>query len=198
MAVRVNKVTAYVGERYELSIVTLYRTNTKLAEITNTQLGVPNIEDTDVERSTYQQYLKDLTIHLLEQGGIDGFYWDPKKVEEKPDDGQVIRKFTASQFRSEAISRLSAQMDAIAADTNMTYKINEYTTEEVTVDDRYKDGKVKFGSTVITMTCTMDKSEVVQVKAEIRSGQICKPKVFTTQDGTTHSLNITTLTRLLK
>lgn len=198
MPTRVNKVTVWIGEDTEPAIITLHRTNTKLAEITNRQLEVPDLCDAGVDRNTYQQYLKDLTIHLLEQGGIEGFYWEPKKVEEAPDGGQVIRKFTKSEFRTEAINRLSAQLDAMIEDTNVTYKINKFKGDEVEVTDRYKDGKVKYGTTIIFATIEMDKSIEVQITAEIRSGQICKPKTFTTSDGQKHQLNITTLTRLLK
>lgn len=198
MAIRVNKVTASIEDEYSPGIVTLYRTNTKLAEITNDQLGVPDMFDAKVDKPTYLQYLKDLTIHLLEQGGIEGFYWEPKKVEQSPDGGQVVRKFTASQFREEAIKRLSAQMDAMVEDTNVTYKISQYKEDGVNVTDRYKDGKVKYGSTIITATVGVDKPIEIQIVAEIRSGQICKPKTFTTSDGQKHQLNITTLNKLTR
>ena len=195
---RVNKVTVYIGERFEPSIITLYRTNTKLAEITNEQLEIPDFHESKVDRNTYQQYCKDVVINLLENGGIEGFYWEPKHVEDNPDGGQAVRKFNTSTFRSEAVSRLSAIMDAMIDGTDITYEINKFKDDGVEVKERYKDMNVKYGSTDITMTATGKKSEAVKVTVELRSGQMCKPKIFTMSDGTTKQLNITTLNRMLR
>lgn len=193
--IRVNKVTVYVSNTYDQSIITLYKTNTKLAEITNRQLDIPDFHKANVDRNTYQQYCKDVVINLLENNGIEGFYWEAKQDN---NDGQA-RKFSSSTFRAEAISRLITIMDMIVEDTDMTYEIHRFKNDEVEIRERYKDMSIKYGSTLIMMTVSkLTKSETVEIIVELKSGQMCKPKTFKMSDGSINQLNVTTLNRILK
>lgn len=196
--VRVNKVTVYIGERYEPTIITLYRTNTKLVELTNDQLEIPNIEDSKVDRQTYQQYCKDVVINLLENDGIEGYYYEPKQKAVTSTGEQVVRKFNSSTLRSEAINRLRMLLDNMIDGTNITYEINQFKDDGVDIKDRYKDMNIKFGTTQITIVLKGNKTEIVTVTVAVKSGQMCKPKEFTMTDGSIKQLNITTIQKILK
>lgn len=169
----------------------MYRTNSKLVEIDSNDLGIPLMCDVpEVGKIKYQQYCKDTAIHLLEQGGIEGYYWEPKKKQEVVDGKAVVRKFNKSTFRQEAINRLSNML----ADIGTEFTINQYVDEEVTVDGLYKDGNIKYGSTIITAKIN---STIIKVKFELRSGQMCKPKQFQV-DNVTYAFNTTNINKLVK
>lgn len=190
--IRVNRVTVYIGESYEPAIISMYRTNTKLAEITSDQLEIPMMSEVpEVGKAKYQQYCKDMVIHLLEQGGIEGYYWEPKKAQVDASGKEIVRKFNRSTFRSEAANRLSVMLDQM----EVQYSINQYADDTVDITDKYKDGNIKFGSTNITVK--IGQYNII-VPFELRSGQMCKPKTFNMQDGTTHSFNTTNIRKLLK
>ena len=193
---RVNKVTVYVGtEVGERSVITLYRTNSKLAEITNNKLDIPDFIDADVDKNTYQAYCKEVVINLLENGGIEGYHWEPKQTES---DTTTVRKFDSSTFRTEAISRVVEILDSLTADTDITHDVIKFRDDGVDITDRYKDKNIKFGSTNVTVNIKRyDTTIQATIAVEIRSGQMCKPKIFTI-DGIQHQLNITTLTRMFK
>lgn len=187
--VRVNRVSVSIGDEYDPAIISLYRTNTKLAEITSEQLEIPLMcEVPDVSKVKYQQYCKDLVIHLLERGGIQGYYWEPKKVQTDADGKELVRKFNKSAFRQEAMNRLSAMLDQM----EIQYKINQYADDTVDVTEKYKDGNIKYGTTNIIVTVGQHN---ITVPFELKSGQMCKPKTFVL-DSTTYSLNTTNIKKL--
>ena len=184
--------TVCIGEDYEPAIISMYRTNTKLVEIDSDQLEIPRMCDIpEVGKIKYQQYCKDLVIHLLEHGGIEGYYWEPKKAQVDADGKEIVRKFSRSTFRSEAINRLSAMLDQM----EVQYTINQFADDSVEITDKYKDGNIKFGTTNIVVKVGQHS---ISVPFELKSGQMCKPKIFNMQDGTTHSLNTTNIHKLLK
>lgn len=193
---RVNKVTVYVGtERGDNSTITLYRTNSKLAEITNDKLGIPDFTDADVDKNTYQAYCKEVVINLLENDGIEGFHWEPKQTES---DTTTVRKFNSGALRAEAVSRVGEILDNIVGNTDITYEIIKFKDDGVNVADRYKDMNIKFGSTnVIVSLKKSDTTIQAVITIELRSGQMCKPKTFTI-DGIQHQLNVTTLIKIFK
>lgn len=196
--IRVNRLTVYVDtNRGEPSFITLYRTNTRLAEISNRDIKIPDFSESDVDKDTYRSYCRDVVTNLLENGGIEDFYWEPKHTD--TEDTGVVRKFSPNTFRQAAISKVKEILDQMLVDTGITYTINEYKDSDVDVKERYKDLNVKFGSTNIVIDLKMsDKPIQIVVMVELRSGQMCKPKTFTMNDGSSKQLNITTITKLYK
>lgn len=190
---RVNRIAVYVGDRHDKSIITLYRTNTRLVELTNDMVGIPDIHESGVDRNTYMQYCKDVIINLLENGGIEGFHWEPKKIERGNNGEPITHKFNSGAFRSEAVSRVSAIMDELVDGSDIKYRIDMFADDTVDIKERYKDMNVKYGSTIITVNIG---GGSIKIPIEIRSGQICKPKSFIDAGGNTKQLNITTIRRI--
>lgn len=187
--IRINRVTVNMGEDFEPAVISMYRTNTKLIEIDNTQIGIPMLCDVpEVGKVKYQQYCKDTAIHLLEQGGIEGYYWEPKKKQVTADGKEIVRKFNKSTFRQEAANRLSAMLE----DIGVQFTVNQYTDDTIEVQDRYKDGNIKYGWTIIAAKIS---STTIKVKFELRSGQMCKPKQFMVDDQV-YSFNTTNIGKL--
>lgn len=196
---RVNRVTVNVGtEHGDCTIITLYRTNTKLAEITSNKLEIPDFVTSGVDKNTYQSYCKEVIINLLENEGVEGFHWEPKQV--TSDTTEVItRKFSSSTFRAEAISRVKEILGVMLDGTDVSYNIIEYRNDDVDVKERYKDMNIKFGSTNIVLDLDkLGNTIKITITVELRSGQMCKPKTFQLSDGSEHHLNVTTITRMFK
>lgn len=190
--IRINRVTVNISDdEYEPAIISMYRTNTKLVEINSDQLGIPTMSEVpEVGKIKYQQYCKDTVIHLLEQGGIEGYYWDPKKPQIGEDGKKIVSKFNSSSFRQEAVNRLTALLDQM----NVQYTINQYVYDTVEITEKYKDNNIKFGSTEIYVK--VGQAQIL-VKFELRSGQMCKPKTFS-HDGQVYTFNTTNIHKLLK
>lgn len=181
---KVNKVTVAIDE--DEARITLYKTNTKLAEFSNYDIDVPPFDISGAANKTvYQSYCKDLVINLLQNGCIDGYYYEEKQ---KSEDTTVGRKFGTGEFGTAIRSKLVEILDTM----EIQYKIRDGEPE---VTERYKgDRMVKNGS--ITFDVEIDGIHI-SVLGEIKSGQICKPKHYTF-GGTTYTLNETNLKRLVK
>jgi len=192
---RVNRVTVYVGvEHGETSLITLCKNNQKLAEILNADIEVPNFSDSCTEnKNTYQSYCKDLVINLLQNGGIEDFYYEEK---EHTDDNEV-RKYGTSTFKIAALNRLNEQLEAMLEGKGIGVVMNQYANEpEIT--ERYKDGNVKFGYVDAVVNIEDEKRRMdITIRCEIKSGQICKPKKFELNNEE-YPLNATSIARLLK
>lgn len=187
--IRINKVTVNIGDDYDPATISLYRTNTKLAEITSDMLDIPLLCDVpEVGKVKYQQYCKDMVINLLENGGIEGYYWEPKKEQVSEDGKPIVRKFNKSAFRQEAVNKLSAILEQMG----VKFTINQFADDTVEVTEKYKDGNIKYGSTVIQAKVN---STTIKVLFELRSGQMCKPKQYQV-DNQTYALNTTNINKL--
>ncbi len=193
--IRINRVAVNIGiEPGDLTIISLYRTNTKLVEITNNVLDIPDFIESDTDRNTYQSYCKDVVVNLLENGGIEGYYWEPKA---QGDESQT-KKYDRSTFRNESIAKVCEILDAIIDGTEIKYEVNKFKGDDVNVTDKYKDMHIKYGDTDVIVTITNNgKTIQVTIKCEIRSGQLCKPKTFTANQQQ-YQLNYTTIVRLMK
>jgi hypothetical protein len=188
---RVNRVTTQIGvEAGETTLITLYKNNIRLAEVTNRDIDVPDFFVSGVDnRNTYQSYCKDVVINLLQNEGIEGYYYEAKA--ETPD--HEVRKYTSGTVNSKISEYISSILVDMTVDTDIKYKINEFNDDPI-VTERYKDGSIKFCTTKIK--AQINNISII-IEAEIRSGQMCKPKKFTC--GTDeYQFNITSLHRLVK
>ena len=84
------------------------------------------------------------------------------------------------------------------ADTGITHDIITFKDDDVEIRERYKDMNIKYGSTNIVVNLNSGGRQIqIVVQSEIRSGQLCKPKMFTINNEP-RQLNITTVTKLYK
>jgi len=168
---RVNKITAtFSGDKV---IITLYKTNTKLGSITNEDMQIPNIQDTKItNKNAYMEYCKDVAKNLLMNGGIPGLYY-----EENPDE-PTCQSSSPKKFDKPTFLNISTQMV-----TDMLTQMGiDYTLVDksdgigyVTITEAYKDQYIKYGSTLISVDIG---GHTIDIVVEIRSGQLCKPKIF--------------------
>ena len=77
---RVDKVTVLIGDDDDCAKISLYRNNEKLGETDTDVLHIPTYDQSGLPNKViYQNYCKDYMINLLNNGGVDGFYYEPKQ-----------------------------------------------------------------------------------------------------------------------
>lgn len=191
---RVNRVAVLLTENG--AVVSLYRTNTKLGEVSNLDLGIPNYKHSNMpNKMVYMNYCRDFMINLLENGGVEGYYYEAKQTVEG--DGKP-KKYDKSTFTSGAYSTLTKTMDSILdSSTHIKYDIMQNDTQ-VEVTEKYKDNYVKYAKADFSVSLESgDKCEVIIVPVHMKSGQMCKPKMLV-HDGIERSLNMTTINNILR
>lgn len=186
--IRVNKVSVLVED--DMARISLYRTNTKVAEFWNNDIEVPDFSLTDVNKTVYQQYCRDVTINLLQNGGIEGLYY-----EEKKSDPEAVKKFGTSDFISTTRKMISDTFHEIFEDTYDDHIFDiKGGSDNLEVTERYKDGNIKFAE--IWYDVTIDTTKL-QILAEIKSGQMCKIKTMRYNDAEM-SINASNIRRIMK
>lgn len=191
---RVNRVAVLLNG--DGAIVSLYRTNTKLGEVSNEDLAIPNFKQSNMpNKMVYMNYCRDFMINLLENGGVEGFYYEPKQTTE--DDGKP-KKYDKGTFESGAYDMLTRVMDGILnSSAHIKYEIMKYDTQ-VEVTEKYKDNYVKYAKADFSVSLEAgDKCEVIIVPVHMKSGQMCKPKMLV-HDGIERSLNMTTINSIMR
>lgn len=191
---RVNRVAVLLNG--DGAIVSLYRTNTKLGEVSNEDLAIPNFKQSNMpNKMVYMNYCRDFMINLLENGGVEGFYYEPKQTVEG--DGKP-KKYDKGTFESGAYDMLTRVMDGIlGSSTHIKYEIMRYDTQ-VEVTEKYKDNYVKYARADFSVSIESgDKCEVIIVPVHMKSGQMCKPKTVV-HDGIERSLNMTTISNIMR
>jgi hypothetical protein len=177
-------------------VVSLYRTNTKLGEVSNADLAIPNFKDSNMpNKMVYMNYCRDFMINLLENGGVEGFYYEAKQTVE--DNGKP-KKYDKVTFQTEAYNVLTRVMDNILAScTHIKYEVMRNDTQ-VEVTEKYKDNYAKYAKADFSISLEAgEKCEVIIVPVYMKSGQICKPKIII-HDGVERSLNMTTINNILR
>lgn len=191
---RVNRVAVLLNG--DGAIVSLYRTNTKLGEVTNEDLAIPNFKQSNMpNKMVYMNYCRDFMINLLENGGVDGYYYEAKQTTD--DDGKP-KKYDKSTFESGAHDMLARTLDSILNNNaNIKYEIMKYDTQ-VEVTEKYKDNYVKYAKADFSVSLVVgDKCEVIIIPVHMKSGQMCKPKNII-YDGIERSFNMTTINNIMK
>lgn len=188
---RVNHIAVNVGNC--ITDISLYRTNQKLGELTNRDLDIPAFEDCGLDnKMLYANFCRDFVIHLLNRGGIDGFYYEAKQ--EVTDD--TPRRFDNSNLMKTATDTVTRILTEMLEGTQA--KLQSCTIAQVDVQDRYKDKYIRNGK--VDVICNLkypDKYDLqLTIPVEIKSGQLCKPKEMHTPTET-YKLNITNIKMLL-
>lgn len=191
---RVNRVAVLLNG--DGAIVSLYRTNTKLGEVTNEDLAIPNFKQSNMpNKMVYMNYCRDFMINLLENGGVEGYYYEAKQTVE--DDGKP-KKYDKGTFESGAYDMLTKTLDSILSNNaNIKYEIMRFDTQ-VEVTEKYKDNYVKYAKADFSVSLEAgSKCEVIIVPVHMKSGQMCKPKTIIF-DGIERSLNMTTINNIMR
>lgn len=179
---RVNRITVNVDKHTDDTIISLYKTNTLLGTINADDLEIESFHRSGVSMKAYQAYCKDIIINLLDNGGIEGYYYDPKEEREGV-------KYDASTFGS-ACMEYVGNVIGDNYDWKRTYADEMLQTEQY--NDKYiKNAKGSFEVVINGFDIRL------QIIAEIKSGQMCRPRTFI-YDGIEHTFNITNINKIIK
>ena len=191
---RVNRVAVLLNG--DGAIVSLYRTNTKLGDVTNGDLGIPDFKQSNMpNKMVYMNYCRDFMVNLLENGGVEGFYYEAKQTTE---DSGKPKKYDRSTFERGAYDTLAKTMDAILDScTHIKYDIMRHNTN-VEITEKYKDNYVKYARADFSVSIKSgNKCKTIIVPVYMKSGQMCKPKVII-HDGIERPLNMTAINNIIK
>lgn len=191
---RVNRVAVLLSEGG--AIISLYRTNTKLGEVTNLDLAIPNFSESNMpNKMVYMNYCRDFMINLLENGGVEGYYYEPKQTVDG--DGKP-KKYDKSMFTGGARDTLTRTLDNLLNScAHIKYDVMDSDTQ-VEVTEKYKDNYVKYAKADFSVSIESgSKCEVMIIPVYMKSGQMCKPKIVI-HDGIERSLTMTTINNILR
>ena len=192
---KVNKITVSVDEFG--ANISLYKTNVKYGELTNTDINVPNFDSSGLpNKMVYSQYCKDVVINLLQNDGIEGFYYEEKQQVEGS------QKYDLADFIKNTYEALGNILSDMTNGKHITYEIksNPNVSNDTCTDisERYKDGNIKNGMAKFDIVLAKEDKRIdVTVQMFIKSGQMCRPKVMLFNSDEM-SFNITTIQSLLR
>jgi hypothetical protein len=180
--IRVNKITVRVNMRDNDTTISLYRTNQLLGTLTEDELHIESFEEAGVSIKAYQMYCRDIVTNLLDNGGIKGLYYEPKSE-------STTIKYTIGNFREKCREYVKTTIGE-AYEFQMTQNDIEHTV------DRYKDNYIK--DAVVDFEVLLKQYNIrFKVRAEIKSGQACRPRIFI-YNNTESNFNVTNVNRIIK
>ena len=179
--IRVNKITITVN-KYDETIISLYKTNAMLGILTNEDLNIQSLSASGVSLKAYQMYCKDYVIELLNNDGIPGYYYEPKSESESV-------KYDNSAFKK----GVKEYIDSLLEDR---YEYTILMTERIDVTERYKDKYIKNATGEFDVRLTQYDIKITVV-SDVKSGQLCRPKIMK-YDDVEYSFNITNVGRIVK
>ena len=179
---RVNRIAVKIDKKTDDTIISLYKTNTLLATIDADDLDIDSFQKSGVSAKAYQAYCRDIVINLLDNDGIEGYYYDPK--EEK------------TGVKYDQSGMVTACMEYVTNIIGDRYNYKQTFNNEVLEMEQYGDKFIK--NAKILVEVLIESYDLrIQVVAEIRSGQMCRPKLFMHNDNE-YQFNITTINKLIK
>lgn len=183
MCIRVNRITVNVDTKYDEVKVSLYKTNELLGTLSDEDLELPRYTTSGVSLKAYQTYCKDFVIELMNNGGIPGFYYEPKQSIDRV-------KYNDVTFKSGIAEYIKSMIDE-------RYEYKLLMTERINVADRYADGYISNATGEFDIKLTQFNNIVITILSDIRSGQLCRPKkmVF---NGYEYGFNITNIGQIIK
>lgn len=179
---RVNRITVNIDKKADETTISLYKTNTLLGVINADDLEIESFQKSGVSAKAYQAYCKDIVINLLDNDGIEGYYYDPKEE-------HAGVKYGASEFAIACMEYVSNIID-----DNYDWK-RTYNDKMLEVE-QYADKYIKNAKGLFEIL--IDSYDVrLQVIAEIKSGQMCRPRTFRYNDQE-YTFNITNINRIVR
>lgn len=179
---RVNRITVNINKVSDNTTISLYKTNTLLGTINADDLDIVSFCNSKVSAKAYQAYCKDVIINLLDNDGIDGYYYDPKEEREGV-------KYGMSEFASACMT----YVENIIGDS---YGWKRTYNDEVLDINQYSDKYIKNAKALFEILINGYDLRL-KVVAEIKSGQMCRPKVFICGEDE-YTFNITNVNRVIK
>ena len=173
--IRVNRVAVQICG--DVGVISLCKNNAKLAEFTNIDVGIPDFYNSKIpNKALYQTYCRNTTINLLQNNGIDGYFYDEKKS--TPDTEQSYCKHGVGSFHSVSIKMVEDLMHKVFDGTDISYTIsrNDDVIDIANIAEKYKDGNIKYAT--MNIGVTFNKQYNINVVCMIKSGQVCKPKTI--------------------
>ena len=178
--IRVNRVTVNVNKRYDETKISLYKTNEFLGTLDDIDI-LPQFSSSGVSLKAYQEYCRDFVIEMLNKDVIPGYYYEPKS------ESQSV-KYDKSTFKKGT----TEYIENILGDK---YEYKVLLTERIDVESNYGDGCIKnaIGEFDVKL---LQFDIIITVISEIKSGQLCRPKIFR-YDDMEYSYNITNIKRII-
>jgi hypothetical protein len=192
---RVNRVTVQLSG--DGAAITLYRTNTRLGEVRNGDVGVPDFSKSGLpNKQVYVNYCRETMTNLLKNDGVPGFYYDS---ENHATNNELPRKFNKDLLVRHGYAILDDILSAIHV-PNVSHTIIENDDIPcVTIEESYSDGFIKYGQTEfkVRFDHTSGANKQVVVPVSIKSGQLTKPKIMTI-DGQQKNINSVNIMNLFQ
>lgn len=177
--IKVNHISVNVDK--DKTKISLYKTNKLVGFFYGEDIGMGELSEYDVSLKAYQNYIRDLVINLLDNGGIDGYYYEQKA------DASIV-KYNGETF----IKKMQEYINDIIGKKYQFMLFKDYNMET----EMYKDGYIK--NAIAKMRLIL-KNENIEMKIVciIRSGQACRPKTIEFK-GEEYPFNITAVNKLVK
>lgn len=185
--IKVNRIAVNVNVAEDTTDVTLYKNNTPLGFIPEDSLEIPTFSNSGVSLKAYQLYCKDIVENLLENGGIPGFYYEPK--EEPTGEKSEPIKYDVSEFRKKTAEYIKKVLGDDYEFT-MTDEDNRINIEQY-ADMFIKNARIDFGVTIKEPRISL------MICGEIKSGQMCRPRMMI-YNGQEMKFNITNVNKISK
>ena len=181
--IKVNRITVTMEKGYDDVKISLYKTNELLGTLSDEDLDLPPFSSTGVSQKAYQTYCRDFVIELLNEGGIPGYYYEPRS-----EVSQSI-KYGKADFKRGIAEYVESVIDG-------KYQYRVMDNERIDITEKYKDNYIKNAVGEIDIKLT-DYDIIITVASEIKSGQLCRPKTIRF-DNDEYSFNITNIKRIVK
>lgn len=179
MGIKVNRISVNV-DKYDTRI-SLYKTNQLVGFFYGDDIGVDPIAKCGVSLKAYQMYIRDLVINLLDNGGIEGYYYEPKQ-----DSAGV--KYDVTSFAK----KMQEYVQDTIGEKYEFMLIRDYNMEV----EKYKDGYIKDAVARMKLILKNEDLEMILI-CMIKSGQACRPRTIEYKNEE-YSFNITAVNKLVK
>lgn len=178
--IRINKISVDTDKKNDETIISLRKNNQLLGIINCDDLEIESYANSGVSLKAYRAYVEDVVINLIDNGGLPGYYYEPKQDNDgiKYDNGSFLARI--KEYAKNIIKdkyRFSLMQDSIDA-------------------ERYNNGFIKNASAKFVLIL-QDYDIRIILLCNIKSGQVCRPRVML-YDGEEYSFNITSINRIVK
>lgn len=177
--IRVNKISVK-ADKYDTTI-SLYKTNQLVGYLYAEDVGVDPISSYKVSLRAYQTYIKDLIINLLDNGGIPGYYYEPKQE-------SANVKYDVQSF----LKKTTEYVKSVIGDEYEFMLNQDYDMER----ENYKNGGIN-NATAEFGLILKDEDISMKLVGQIKSGQWCRPRVVK-YCGKELTFNITNINKIVR
>lgn len=180
MGQRVNKVVIGTVSDQGFTAIKLMNTNTVVAKIASSNIGMPDYSEIKgkCSKMKYAELTREKVTRLIKDGKIPGYEW----VDKQSVPTVHYREGSLGMVGTNRVTDTLKEMGYECRIVDTKYKF-----------EKYANGSVREATIVVMTTINNNKADFT---VNIRSGQLAKPAVFTTQDGREHSVNVTNIKKL--